>query len=261
MSKTFQRRTEDATGQRYYMQLPTMAVTFSGFTYSQDRAVASRTRRYILDPKQYKSPADFLTDMMPTPWDINFTLAIRTESFQDFCQILEQIIPWFNPSINISVKEFESVNLQRDVRVTLNGLSTEITEEIEEDGKRYVNGSLEFTADSWFYKPISTADNIIKTIHSHYGFDPDFNIEGENFVSRGMSLEEAEDKEKWPMEGSRTRGEVDRAVLTDSNVEQEALGYINEQTADGKPQHIPYVIDAKFKNAPSVELKPESPEV
>lgn len=245
MSKYFQRRTEDASGQRYYIQLPAMAVTFSSFSFDAERSTSSRQRRFLLDPKKYNSPADFLTDMMPSPWDINFTLAIKTESFQDFCQIIEQIVPWFNPAIHIKVKEFETVNLERDIEVILNGMNTDITEEVEEDGKRYVSGSLEFTAKAWMYKPISMADNMIKVIHTHYGMDPEFNVQGENFVTRGMKLEEAEDKKKWPMKPARTRGEVDRMDVENSPVDLPEMGYVNDQTEDGTPAHVPYNVEVK----------------
>ena len=257
MSKYFQRRTEDASGQRYYGQLPTMAVTFSAFSYDADRSTSSKVRRHLLDPRQYRSPVNFLTDMMPTPWNIDFTLDIKTESFQDFCQIVEQIVPWFNPSVYIRVKEFETVNLERDIQVTLNGLNTEITEEIEEDGKRYVSGSLAFTAAAWMYKPIALADNMIKVIHTHYGYDPDFNI-GENFTTNGMTLEEAENREKWPTEPSRTRGELERLGTAASNEEEEPLGYIHEQNEDGKPRHIPYDTKATSKTVPEMELNAEN---
>ena len=216
MSKYFQRRTEDASGQRYYIQLPTMAVTFSSMSFDADRSTSPKQRRHLLPPSQYSCPLNFLTDMMPTPWNINFNLDIKTESFQDFCQIVEQIVPWFNPSIYIRVKEFETVNLERDIQVDLNGLSTDITEEVEEDSKRYVSGTLEFTAKAWMYKPISTIDDMIYNIHTHYGFDPDFNVPGENFETNGMTLDEAMDTTLHPSTPSTTRTRLlsPRSLLT-----------------------------------------------
>ena len=249
LDKYFMRRTEDASGQRYYVQLPTMAVTFSSFTFDAARSTASRQRRFLLPPEKYNNPEEFLSDMMPAPWDINFTLAIKTESFQDFCQIIEQIVPWFNPAIHIKVKEFETVNLERDIEVILNSLNTDITEEVEEDSKRYVSGNLEFTAKAWMYKPLSMADNMIKVIHTYYGMDPEFNLDGENFVTKGMKLEEAMDKKKYPMKPSRTRGEVDKMDVENAPIDLPDMGYINEQGDDGRPAHVPYNVEVKPEEA------------
>lgn len=257
MSKYFQRRTEDASGQRYYVQLPTMALTLTSFNFNGSRSRASKRRRYLLDPTQYSSPEDFLTDMAPSPWDIGFKVDIKTESFQDFCQIVEQILPWFNPSIHVHVKEFETVNLDRNVKVTLNSLTPDFTEVVEEDGKRYVSGSLDFTAEAWLYKPLSVSGNIIKVIHTHYGYDPEINIDGENFVTKGMTVEEANAVE---IEGTMSRGEVaDKTPALMSEGEVVPLAFVNKMEEDGGPQHIPFKTEVKPSGEPSVEMKAEEP--
>lgn len=175
LSKYYMRRMEDNSLKRYYIQLPTMALTVNGFTYNPERAVSTKERRDLIDPDDCENPIDFLSDMMPAPWDVNFTLHVRTESFQDFCQIIEQIIPFFNPSVYLRVKEFNSVNLERDIRVTLNGMNPEFSEEVEEDTVRTINGTLDFTADAWFYKPLSDS-KVIRKVITKYGFDPTHNM-------------------------------------------------------------------------------------
>lgn len=175
LSKYYMRRMEDGSLKRYYIQLPTMALTIAGFNYNPDRATSTKERRHISDPDSYNNPEDFLSDMMPAPWDVNFTLSIRTESFQDFCQIVEQILPFFNPSVYLRIKEFNTINLERDIRVTLNGMNNDFSEDIEEDTVRTVNGSLDFTADAWFYKPLESS-KVINKIKTKYGFDPSYNM-------------------------------------------------------------------------------------
>jgi hypothetical protein len=175
LSKYYMRRMEDGSLKRYYIQLPTMALTINGFSYSNERAVSTKERRDLVDPEHYNDPQDFLSDLMPAPWDINFTLHIRTESFQDFCQIVEQIMPFFNPSVYLRVKEFNTINLERNIRVTLNGMNPEFSEDSEEDTVRTINGSLDFTADAWFYRPLQNS-KVIRNIKTKYGFDPTYNM-------------------------------------------------------------------------------------
>ena len=188
LSKYYMRRMEDGSLKRYYMQVPTMALTIGGFSYAQDRTVSSKETRALIDPANYDNPEAFLSDLMPTPWDINFTLGIRTESFTDFLQIIEQIVPFFNPSVYLSVKEFNTINLERNIRVNLNSLSPEFSEDVEEDGVRTINGSLDFTAFAWFYRPLSDA-NMIRKITTKYGFDPRNNM-FEYYGTSGLTIAE-----------------------------------------------------------------------
>jgi len=174
LHKFYMRRMEDGTMKRYYIQLPTMAMTITSLQFDAGRSKAQRERRYLLAEDAEVTDEtinNFMSDLMPVPWNVGFKIEIRTESFQDWCQIAEQIIPWFDPSCTLRIKEFNSVNMERDVKVTLDGLSPEFQEEMGNEDTRSVNGSLEFTAEMNFYKPITNAA-IIKKIKATYGVDP-----------------------------------------------------------------------------------------
>lgn len=232
-AKTFMRRTEDGSMQRYYTQLPTMSVTLQGFSFSAERSRSSMVRRYLPKPDfDFCNPDKVLTDMMPSPWDVNFTLHIKTESFVDFTQIVEQIAPWFNPSCYLQVKEFNTINLNRNVRITLNGLNTEFTEPVEEEGKRYVNGTMEFTADYQFYKPLSDS-SVIEKIRMHYGYEPDYNL-GEDYETDG---------ELWKsisatnVSGTSSKGELDGGYISNPLIIDEELGYMKYKTSADDAGH------------------------
>lgn len=203
MSKYYMHRTEDGSSKRYYVQTPSMSITMKGFTYSTDRSVSSKEQRSLINPINYDNPSEFLIDMMPSPWDVEFQLDILTQSFQDFCQIVEQIIPFFNPSVYLRVKEFNSVNLERDIRVTLQSMSPEFTEEIDNESRRYVNGSLNLTADAWFYKPITDA-KIIKEIKSSYGFMPNLQLE-ESYTTSAIDTSSTS---AYTLSGTMTSGAI-----------------------------------------------------
>ena len=174
-SKYYQRRKEDESSQRYYIQVPQISIVPTGFQYNEGRSISSKEERTLIDPDKYDDPTDFLVDMMPAPWDLNFTLNIRTEEFQDFLQIVEQIIPFFQPSIYLQVKEFNTINLERDIKVTLNGMSPEFSDSFEENERREVNGTLDLTVEAWFYGPL-TDGKVIRKIHSNYGYNPYHNM-------------------------------------------------------------------------------------
>jgi hypothetical protein len=214
-SKYYQRRVEDESGQRYYIQLPQIAIVPTGFTYDSNRSVSSKEERTLIDPDNYEDPNDFLVDMMPAPWDVTFSLYIRTEEFQDFLQIIEQIIPFFQPSVYLQVKEFNTINLERDIQVTLNSMTPEFTESFESDERREVNGTLDLTAKAWFYGPLTDA-KVIRKVKSKYGFNPNHNMV-ESYITDSMPISATS---AVVTSATVTTGTIDTTVVPDQ-------GYVN----------------------------------
>ncbi len=163
MPKYYMFQKEDESGRREYMQLPTIALTITSTTYASERASGTNEQR-----DWRLSDNTIVSDFVPTPYDISFQLTLRTESMEDWCQVIEQIIPYFNPSLTMTMREFPMVMLpdvqrdsaltgiERDVKVTLNGVSgPEMIEEQEADtGPRYVNSTLDFTISAVMYKKL-----------------------------------------------------------------------------------------------------------
>lgn len=180
MSKYYMNSLENAqkdSAGRYYQQLPAMAVNITSLTPSFNESTGSyEVRNFntpIVNNKQLK-------DVNPSPVDINFQLTIRTESMEDWCQIIEQILPYFNPNLHIITKEFPMVTvlqdsnlmgIERDINIILNSSSPPeyITEQDPESGPRYVNSTIDFTAKAFFYKELKMVNSpVISTIKNYY---------------------------------------------------------------------------------------------
>ena len=56
---------------------------------------------------------------MPIPYNLNFELAIMAKNQDDGLQILEQILPFFQPSFNITLNLVPTMDEKRDYPVTL----------------------------------------------------------------------------------------------------------------------------------------------
>ena len=157
--------------------------------------------------------------MMPAPWDVTFSVYIRTEEFQDFLQIVEQIIPFFQPSIYLRVKEFNTINLERDIKVTLNSMTPELADSFEEDERREVNGTMDLTAQAWFYGPLTSA-KIIKSVKSTYGFNPGHNTI-DLFQTNSMATSAAE--------AIVTSATVTTGIIDTSVIDLTDRGYVHFQ--------------------------------
>lgn len=83
-----------------------------------------------------KTSKQMIQDARPCPWIQTYTLTSYTELIQDHFQIMEQIIPYFNPTFNTAIKEFEFSNLKRDVIVELVGVNPQYNDEVEREKSR-----------------------------------------------------------------------------------------------------------------------------
>jgi hypothetical protein len=87
----------------------------------------------------------------------------------DGLQIIEQIVPYFQPDFNVVIEEIPVLNIERDVPIVLGGVT--MTDEFEgEFGEhRIVNWTLDFVMKGWMYPPV-TDGKIIKEIITNYKF-------------------------------------------------------------------------------------------
>jgi hypothetical protein len=168
VDKSFQFRAEKEFGATYYISLPNITFALTNIQYDSDRAMGVNEIRTFYDDKiGLDNLNDFWTDVQPTPYDLTFSMQILTESMDDWCQIMENILPYFKPAVYLRVKEFSFLDIERDLQMTLSNVATDFLMEQGEEDKRYVNGSLDFTVKCVLYTPVKNA-KIIKQIQSRY---------------------------------------------------------------------------------------------
>lgn len=160
----------EAYGQRYWLSTPRMALVMNGIAYNSDRAYGvNEWREWFAETLVDGVNVDnILRDYQPAPWDINYTLHIMTDSMDYLSQIMENILPYFNPALFLRVKEFSFLNIERDLKVTMPGVIPEfISPEIADEERRYVNATLDLTVEAWMYRQFEYS-KIIKVIDSKY---------------------------------------------------------------------------------------------
>jgi len=103
---------------------------------------------------------------VPYNWIIDVHIITRTLS--DMFQILEQILPKFNPSVSININELPLVSNSSSVTILLNDVSLEIDSDLDEVGEqRYVRASLNLLLKGNIFMPIKDS-KIIKQIDISY---------------------------------------------------------------------------------------------
>jgi hypothetical protein len=138
--------------------LPRISFEISGFAYDATRKVSpTQVIRYTgSDSKTRKS-------FMPVPYNVDFELAIMAKNQDDGLQILEQILPFFQPMFNITINLQEAIGESKDFPVTLNSVVYEDDYEGDYTTRRTLIYTLSFSAKTYVYGPVSdVTDKLIK---------------------------------------------------------------------------------------------------
>lgn len=160
--------------QRYYLQIPRIALVPNGVVYDPERATGVNEWRYWYQKTLELSESEIdevFSDYQPTPYNYSFTVYIKNDSMDYMSQILENILPYFNPTLMLRVKEFSFLNVERDLPVTLEGVGYDFIDDETAPDTRFVNATLNITVKGYMYRPVITS-KIIKYINSKYIYLP-----------------------------------------------------------------------------------------
>ena len=129
--------------------LPRISFEIQGFNYDATRKVSPTQyiRNTQADGKEFKS-------FMPIPYNLNFELAIMAKNQDDGLQILEQILPVFQPSFNITLNLVPTMDEKKDYPVTLVSIDYEDVYEGDYDTRRTLVYTLQFVAKTYLYGPV-----------------------------------------------------------------------------------------------------------
>tara|TARA_A100001201_G_scaffold31424_1_gene33954 strand:- start:135 stop:980 length:846 start_codon:yes stop_codon:yes gene_type:complete len=102
---------------------------------------------------------------MPVPYNIGFELNVLSKLNDDSLQILEQILPYFQPHFNLTIDLVESIGEKRDIPIVLESVSFQDDYEGSFDTRRALIHTLTFTAKTYLFGPIAdTSDGLIRKV-------------------------------------------------------------------------------------------------
>jgi len=147
--------------------LPRMSFEFVGLSYDGSRKVTT-TQSFLVSDKTDKSSIKKM--YMPVPYNMEFELNIMTKHNDDMLQIVEQILPYFQPSYTLTIDLVDSIGEKRDVPFTLNNITMEDDYEGDFTTRRSLIYSLKFSAKTYLFGPVPSkaATDIIKKVEIGY---------------------------------------------------------------------------------------------
>ena len=156
-------QTPDPTNKRVQITLPRISFEINGITYDASRKVSPTQKIKIA-----KDGDENKNVFMPVPYNLSFELAIISKNQEDGLQILEQILPYFQPHYNLPVKLIPDMNETKDVPVVLNSVDYEDDYEGDFSTRRAIIYTLQFTVKTYLYGPVTDSKIIKKVITDYY---------------------------------------------------------------------------------------------
>jgi hypothetical protein len=152
---------QSPTTQKVAITLPRLYFEMNGITYDAARKVSpiQKYKTVIND-----NGDEVKVQYVPVPYNIDFELGIIAKSSDDGLQILEQILPYFQPNFNITINMIPDMDEKKDVAIVLNNINYEDDWDDSFLERRSIVWTLNFTAKSYIYGPFSTKDIITKSI-------------------------------------------------------------------------------------------------
>ena len=102
---------------------------------------------------------------MPVPYNIGFELNILAKLNDDALQIVEQILPFFQPSFNLTVDLVNAIGEKRDIPIILDSMNFQDDYEGDFSTRRALIYTLGFTAKTYLFGPVpSSSSGLIKKV-------------------------------------------------------------------------------------------------
>ena len=151
----------------FKIAIPSITFQITGLEYNPSRKlpVLNQARAPL-------SPTSDKTLYSSAPYDMTIQLSIIAKNQNDALQIVEQILPYFNPVYTVSLKDIPELNIVRDVPVTLVNINYNDNYAGPVEENRVIEWDITFNLKLNFYGPISTTGVIkIATVNTHISED------------------------------------------------------------------------------------------
>jgi len=156
------------------ISLPRMSFEMIGINYDSARRISLMQQNRVVN----STSTTLTTQYSPTPYEIKVNLYVYTKNIEDAHQIIEQILPYFNPEFNLTVKAVPDLDLKHDLPIILDNVTFEDNYEGSLIEQRKIIWTLSFTLKTNFYGPSSKQGFIRKAITDVYNNKELSNLHG-----------------------------------------------------------------------------------
>ena len=142
--------------------LPRLGFEIQNLAYDPTRKL-NRVQKF----KKVKSSSDdsnkLDSQFMPVPYNLDIEMYAMAKNSDDALQIVEQILPFFQPDYTLTLNDMADMGIKRDVPIILNDVQYEDNYQGDFESRRAIIYTMGFTTKFYLYGPV-TSSSVIKTV-------------------------------------------------------------------------------------------------
>jgi hypothetical protein len=150
--------------QSVQISIPRMSFEIKGLHYDGSRKLVptQMARTVPATGKDAEGKPIQYSQYLPVPYNLDVEMSIISKNQDDGLQILEQILPYFHPSLNVSIEIIAETKEERDIAVVLNGVGYNDDYEGDYSQRRTLIWTLNFTVKTYLFGPVDAQRDIRK---------------------------------------------------------------------------------------------------
>ena len=142
--------------------LPRLGFEIGALTYDSARKL-NRVQKFKKVKSSSSDASKLDTQYMPVPYNMDITLYAMAKNSDAALQIVEQILPFFQPDYTLTLNDMADMGIKRDVPIILNDVSYEDNYQGDFESRRAIIYTMAFTTKFYLYGPV-TSTSVIKTV-------------------------------------------------------------------------------------------------
>ena len=145
------------TDSKVALTLPRMSFDITGYAYDPTRKL-NKNQKISVAKNTSGDNKRVNTQFSPVPYDVSFDLNIYTATSDDGLQIIEQILPYFQPDYTVTmIMDRSFMDTKRDIPFILESVDYEDSYTGALTDRRRIIYTIKFTAKIYLYGPITTS--------------------------------------------------------------------------------------------------------
>jgi len=142
--------------------LPRLGFEIGSLTYDPIRKM-NRVQKFKKVKSSGSDSNKLDTQYMPVPYNMDITLYAMAKNSDDALQIVEQILPYFQPDYTLTINDMAAMGVKKDVPIILTDVSYEDSYQGDFEARRAIIYTMSFTTKFFLYGPV-TSSKVIKTV-------------------------------------------------------------------------------------------------
>jgi hypothetical protein len=209
------------------IQLPRMSFEFNGINYDAQRKLTTTTAFCVKSSDGTTNKA-----YVPVPYNMNFELSIYTKINDDMLQIIEQILPYFQPEFTLTVDLVDEIGEKKDIPIIINNIKMSDDYEGDFGKRRSLVYTINFTAKTYLFGPVKDAskDLIKKASIGYFAGTPGSAERDVTYSVKPTAIKSYSDNVITTLAENVSESEVEITLASSSGISKNNIITINDES-------------------------------